>query len=371
MELYTIQSLFAVIIFTILCVVNVFALVLDGKTNASKENYFDRRRQFTWLMMLFALVELIVFIGQSERIGDHVIVGFLFLFWPSYYFCFVESNQIAHQNKGYLVKFYFSYALAVLTLIEFFIHDLFDKGEGVFFLFLVALLFSTMLYYSYLFLTDLRRISQDKGKFFLLFLGFFILNISLLSAVVFSNFTWMMTVSLLFFVLLLLFLSLVFLQQNIEKLHLVAPQEHRERFVALLETDPSRVNEKKEWTKYVKSNVEIKRLQTIKELLAELPTQYFFDSSLNLTKLAETLETSKYELSYFFSNQVQTNFNQYVNAIRVSKAQELLVDRQYAHLSVKEIGLEVGFSSTTSFYRAFKEIHALPPLEYRKRAYPN
>ena len=367
MELYTIQSLFAVIILTILCVVNVFALVLDGKTNASKENYFDRRRQFTWLMMLFALVELIVFIGQSERIGDHVIVGFLFLFWPSYYFCFVESNQIAHRNKGYLVKFYFSYALAVLTLIEFFIHDLFDKGEGVFFLFLVALLFSTMLYYSYLFLTALRRISQDKGTFFLLFLGFFILNISLLSAVVFSNFTWMMTVSLLFFVLLLLFLSLVFLQQNIDKLHASFPQGYRERFVPLLEINTPKTEIKNESTKYVKSNVEDERLQLLKESLLRLPVPYFFDPSLSLGKLSSTLKASKYELSYLFSSQLHVNFNQYVNAIRVSKAQELLVDQQYAHLSVKEIGLEVGFSSTTSFYRAFKEIHALPPLEYRKR----
>ncbi|WP_158961035.1 helix-turn-helix domain-containing protein [Myroides fluvii] len=367
MELYTIESLFAVIILTILCVVNVFTLVLDGKINPSKENHFDRRRQFTWLILLFSIVELIVFIVQSERIVNHVIVGFLFLFWPSYYFCFIESNKIVNRNKGYIVEFYLSYVLAILTLIEFFIQDLFDIEEEVFLLSFVALLFVSMLYYSFLFLSALKNVPHKKGKPFLLFSCFFILNSSLFVAVFFVNFKWMMTVSLLLFIFVLLFLSLVFLQQYIAKLYAFVPQEHRERFVPLSEATAPRTNDKKEWTKYAKSNVDIQRLQMIKESLAGLPIQYFFDSTLSLTKLAETLETSKYELSYFFSNQLQTNFNQYVNAIRVSKAQQMLTNSQYTELSVKEIGVEVGFSSTTSFYRAFKDLHDLPPLEYRKR----
>ncbi|MGG5506349.1 MULTISPECIES: helix-turn-helix transcriptional regulator [unclassified Myroides] len=367
--MFTIQNLITVFLLTILCVVNVISLVLDGKINALKIDDRSRKRQFISLMLLFSCLQLLVLIGQSESIRIHISIAFLFLFWPSFYFSFIDSDSSAKRAKVYVAKFYFSYVFAVLTLIDFFVYDLYTNGNDFLFLGVLFFLCVTLLYYSSLVVIAWRTIQGNKKCFSLLFISAFLLTMGMVLVAFLNMLKEVITVDVCFFALVLLLFSLVFLKENIDKLQAVVPSSHQSEDSPWLKLDAQYLEKKEKQlaTKYVKSTVDPQRSKKIGDSLVQLPVNYFFDSTLTLEKLANTLDASKFEVSHLFSTQFHTNFNQYVNEIRVLRAQELLVHQDYAHLSVKDIGLEVGFSSTTSFYRAFKERHALPPQEYRRK----
>ena len=54
----------------------------------------------------------------------------------------------------------------------------------------------------------------------------------------------------------------------------------------------------------------------------------------------------------------------YIQIVRIERSCMLLYDCDY---SVTEIGLQVGFSSSSSFYRQFKRIHGISPSHWRKK----
>lgn len=365
---YTLQHLFIVMILTILCVIAVLTLVVDKKMAINKNVFFSKRKQLTWMLLLFGLVQLVVFMAMSEKILAHVSVSFLFLFWPSFYLCLAESHHILGRNKSYIGTFYFSYVLALLVLIEFFIHDLYDWVSEGFLLLSVVVLSSIKLYYLFLIFKTMSKVQQRTPMRFMLFCGLFLSSSSLVLVVYLAHNTQMLVLSLLLFTFFLLLLSLGFFQQAIAGLRQSVPGESKEIPVTLMSKLQVTGQREDHWNKYTKSAIDPMRLQTAKGLLENLAKDYFFDSSLSLHQLAHVLGLTKYELSYLFSNQLNTNFNQYVNTIRVAKAKELLLAADCEHLSVKEIGVEVGFSSNTSFYRAFKEHYTLPPLAYRKKS---
>lgn len=59
------------------------------------------------------------------------------------------------------------------------------------------------------------------------------------------------------------------------------------------------------------------------------------------------------------------NFNQFINEKRIEDSKAFLKDQAYAKYSLEAIGEEVGFSSKSSFYRAFKKHTGLTPNEYK------
>lgn len=364
---YTLQHLFIVMICTVLCMIAVLTLVVDKKMTVNTEIFFSKRKQLTWVLLLFGLTQLVVFMAQSEKILAHISISFLFLFWPSFYLCLAESHRVLGRNKSYIGTFYFSYVLALLVLIEFFIHDLYDLVSEGFLLLLVVILSGMKFYYLFLILKTMSNIKQRKPMRSVLFWGLFLSSSSVVFVVYFAYNTQILVLSLLLFTLCLLLLSLVFFQQAIAGLRRFIPTESKEIPIIPMLKPPITDQREENWNKYTKTSVDPVRLQAAKTVLENLAKDYFFDSSLSLDQLAHVLGITKYELSYLFSNQLNTNFNQYVNAIRVTKAKELLLAADCEHLSVKEIGVEVGFSSNTSFYRAFKDHYALPPLEYRKK----
>lgn len=92
----------------------------------------------------------------------------------------------------------------------------------------------------------------------------------------------------------------------------------------------------------------------------------YLDSELNLLKLADELNVSSHQLSYVLNEGFGENFFYFINKYRVQKAQELLSDPKYDHLSMLAIGYEAGFNSKTSFNTTFKKMTSFTPSEYRK-----
>lgn len=88
-----------------------------------------------------------------------------------------------------------------------------------------------------------------------------------------------------------------------------------------------------------------------------------FQEELTLGKVAEALGVNKFSLSKIFSGIFHTNFNQYLNEIRLNYATSLLENTK---MRITDIYLEAGFESQRTFNRAFQLRYNQTPSEYRK-----
>lgn len=88
-----------------------------------------------------------------------------------------------------------------------------------------------------------------------------------------------------------------------------------------------------------------------------------FCEHIPLKKLAEKFGVSESHLSRSFKNVLGVGIREYVNILRIRKAQELLED---SRLSVSEIAKEVGFDSASYFGQVFLTHLAVSPSQYRK-----
>jgi AraC-like DNA-binding protein len=89
-----------------------------------------------------------------------------------------------------------------------------------------------------------------------------------------------------------------------------------------------------------------------------------FQEDLTLTELAAHLNINKYYLSRLFSTKLNTNFNKYLNYIRLNYALTLIQSSSY---TLTRISIDSGFESQRTFNRAFREVFHLSPSEYRQR----
>jgi AraC-like DNA-binding protein len=88
------------------------------------------------------------------------------------------------------------------------------------------------------------------------------------------------------------------------------------------------------------------------------------EENLTLSSLASK---SFYNPSYFsrvFKEHFNMSLTEYVNHRRVELAKTLLLKGE---LSVEEIAYRVGYSSKTSFYRAFMRVTGATPAEYKNK----
>ncbi|MCC3159541.1 AraC family transcriptional regulator [Hymenobacter sp. 15J16-1T3B] len=88
---------------------------------------------------------------------------------------------------------------------------------------------------------------------------------------------------------------------------------------------------------------------------------------LRLDTLAERLGLSRHHLSQVLNEQLGLNFFEYLNALRVAEAQQLLRKTSRRRLNIIEVAYEVGFNNKVSFNKAFKQATGLTPSEFRQQ----
>lgn len=93
--------------------------------------------------------------------------------------------------------------------------------------------------------------------------------------------------------------------------------------------------------------------------------QLYMDSSLNREKVAEELGISAGYLSQIINTITGENFAYYINQYRVEAVKEMISNADYGNYNLLAMGLESGFTSKTTFYKAFKKFTGQTPNEYK------
>lgn len=86
-----------------------------------------------------------------------------------------------------------------------------------------------------------------------------------------------------------------------------------------------------------------------------------FSSSLTLDQIAKTVNMNPCYFSSYFKKNMQMPLTDYLNKVRIDNSITMLKNTD---LNITEIGMMCGFSSITSFYRAFKKFHGSSPKDY-------
>ncbi|TCN52466.1 AraC family transcriptional regulator [Flavobacterium circumlabens] len=91
----------------------------------------------------------------------------------------------------------------------------------------------------------------------------------------------------------------------------------------------------------------------------------YTDSTLNREKVAEKLGISAGYVSQIINTITGDNFANYINNYRVETVKEMISNSEYENYNLLAMGLESGFTSKTTFYKAFKKVTGQTPNEYK------
>lgn len=89
-----------------------------------------------------------------------------------------------------------------------------------------------------------------------------------------------------------------------------------------------------------------------------------YSSSITLQEAADSLHLSAPYLSSFFKQNMNENFNTYVNNVRLKHAVDELI---YSRKSITAITYDNGFASMNAFNKIFKEKYETTPNRYRQK----
>jgi two-component system response regulator YesN len=118
----------------------------------------------------------------------------------------------------------------------------------------------------------------------------------------------------------------------------------------------------REVCEFVNDHKKSQNVQLLEKIIESLHKEYGHHE-LCLDSMADRMNISKGYLSQFFKEQTGVNFSEYLEDLRMTHAKELL---EKTDLPVYEIAQQVGYSSSNTFCRAFKRIHAVSTTEFRK-----
>ena len=92
----------------------------------------------------------------------------------------------------------------------------------------------------------------------------------------------------------------------------------------------------------------------------------YLDPELNLKAVIKILGTNKKYLYKAISENSVSNFRSFINRYRVDEAKRIMENGMQNNqpVNLSEMYTSAGFNSTTSFYRAFKQVTGLTPKDY-------
>ena len=93
----------------------------------------------------------------------------------------------------------------------------------------------------------------------------------------------------------------------------------------------------------------------------------YLSAKLNISDVSMKLDCTKIELSQLLNNHLNVNFSNFINTYRVNEIKHRLNQDNLSKYTLKALSEQCGFSSKTTFYRVFKNVTGMTPVEYCKR----
>ncbi|WP_350291492.1 helix-turn-helix domain-containing protein [uncultured Croceitalea sp.] len=118
-----------------------------------------------------------------------------------------------------------------------------------------------------------------------------------------------------------------------------------------------------------KTKMEISRSMVLVSLLEEElnDNKLFLNHNENLDTLSKRLNTNRQYLSNAINDVKGVSFTKYINSFRVTHAKRLIASPNYQQYTLEKIAQDSGFSSLSTFQRAFKENEGISPAKYRTK----
>lgn len=91
----------------------------------------------------------------------------------------------------------------------------------------------------------------------------------------------------------------------------------------------------------------------------------YLSSNINLNNIAQEFGISSGYLSQLINTHTQSNFNDYINELRITASKKMLSDPQFKNYTIEAIGLECGFKSKSNFFATFKKFSTETPNQYK------
>jgi AraC-like DNA-binding protein len=120
--------------------------------------------------------------------------------------------------------------------------------------------------------------------------------------------------------------------------------------------------------RYKNVNIDQATVESVEYKIIEVleSTKPYKNASFSLQELADLTGIDKFKVSYTINNSMKSNFTTLINKCRVEEFIRLVNSDEYAKYSMLGIATEAGFSSKSTFYKAFKELKGQTPKEYFK-----
>lgn len=96
--------------------------------------------------------------------------------------------------------------------------------------------------------------------------------------------------------------------------------------------------------------------------------QKHYNENITLDTISQAIGISKFNLSRFFSFNLNISLRTYINALRIRNAQSLLINTDF---DITRILFDCGYQNQQTFNRIFKEFAGCTPTEYRNRYRPS
>jgi len=119
-------------------------------------------------------------------------------------------------------------------------------------------------------------------------------------------------------------------------------------------------------SRYENINIADDQCQKIEtEILTALDTHApYKNPEFSLSELAALTSIDKVKLSYTINSHMGTNFSSLLNKYRVDEFVRLMESGNYDNYNMLGIASEAGFSSKSTFYKAFKDLKGQTPKEF-------
>lgn len=167
------------------------------------------------------------------------------------------------------------------------------------------------------------------------------------------NYPWTIIWGIIMVVIAVLFV--VYRHVNVSKKH--------ESVVSDMNDLPSKDVDKYKFNKIKDDTAAAISRQLNEYMLSERP---YLNPELKLINIADRLNVTPQVLSQILNTRLNTRFNDYVNQFRIDAFKEFVSSSDMSKYTLQTLASKCGFSSYSTFFRAFKDITGHTPNEYIK-----